>query len=602
MKITRITAEGFLGARSVSVETRQPIQLFAGANGAGKSSVRDAVALALTADLGRVSLKKDAGQLVHAQAQHALCEVVDADGDTWAVTITAAGKIADSQKGREADPVLAYVLDAQRFAGLSLTERRAFLFGLVGLKAEPGDIAQRLEARGCHIGKLQRVLPLLRSGFDAACDEAKTKATAAKGAWRAVTGETFGSEKAKTWRAAVPAYDPGVGKALATELQHAEVALEQWHRQIGGLAAQQQHRTTLHAKLAGLQEQAGRVERLKAKLAADTAQLQHWEKELARVRAAAVGGVAERAGLVHDLAKAVNGLLVLGNVDRDSVVGMQADRALAAYVAEHGPVVGTQAAGQVDHEARAKLPEVEKAHGLLANAVANSQRDLAAAERAGAEAAAIQAELAEPFDSAGLESAQAQVDTLKAQRADTVKKLDAQKSIKALADAADKKTADATAHAEDVAAWDAIAQALAPDGIPAELLAEALAPINDRLAQSAADAQWPAVAISPDMVITYGARPYGLCSESERWRADAMLAEAIAHISGARLLVLDRFDVLDLPGRADLIAWLDVLADNGEIDTALIFGTLKALPASLPATFGAHWLAAGSVEQLKDAA
>jgi hypothetical protein len=602
MKITRITAEGFLGARSVSVETRQPIQLFAGANGAGKSSVRDAVALALTADLGRVSLKKDAGQLVHSQAQHALCEVVDADGDTWAVTITSAGKIADSQKGREADPVLGYVLDAQRFARLDATARRAFLFGLMGVKADAVSVRQRLVAKGCDGALVDRVLPMLRSGFPAAHDEAKSKATAAKGAWRAVTGETFGSEKAKTWRAAVPAYDPGVGKALATELQHADVALEQWQRQIGGLAAQQQHRAGLQAKLPGLQEQAARTDRLKAKLAADNAQLQHWDAELKRVRAAAAGGVVERVGLVHDLAKAVNGLLVLGNVDRDSVVGMQANRALASYVAEHGPVVGTQAAGQVDHEARAKLPEVEKAHALMTSSVANTQRDLTAAERAAAEVQTTLAELAEPFDGAALEAARAQVETLKTQRAEVVKKLDAQKSVKALVDAADKKTADASAHAADVAVWDAIAQALAPDGIPAELLAEALGPINDRLAQSAADAQWPAVNIAPDMFVAYGARPYGLCSESEQWRADAMVAEAIAHISGARLLVLDRFDVLDLPGRADLIAWLDVLADNGEIDTALIFGTLKALPSSLPATFGAHWLAAGSVEQLKDAA
>jgi hypothetical protein len=39
-----------------------------------------------------------------------------------------------------------------------------------------------------------------------------------------------------------------------------------------------------------------------------------------------------------------------------------------------------------------------------------------------------------------------------------------------------------------------------------------------------------------------------------------MLAEAISFQSGLRLLVLDRFDVLDAQGRSDLLAWLDVLA------------------------------------------
>jgi hypothetical protein len=82
-----------------------------------------------------------------------------------------------------------------------------------------------------------------------------------------------------------------------------------------------------------------------------------------------------------------------------------------------------------------------------------------------------------------------------------------------------------------------------------------------------------------------------------------MVAEAIAHLSHARLLVLDRADVLDLKGRADLFAWLDVLATTGEIDSALVFATLKQLPNDLPATVNAHWIEAGSVAQpLKEAA
>ena len=143
------------------------------------------------------------------------------------------------------------------------------------------------------------------------------------------------------------------------------------------------------------------------------------------------------------------------------------------------------------------------------------------------------------------------------QRAELVKKLDTLKALKAQADAAEKKTADAARHHADVVAWDGIGEALAPSGIPSEILAEALDPINTRLQQSAADAEWLTVGINSDMSVTCGDRPYALLSESEQWRADAMLAEAISHVSGLRLLVLDRFDVLDLKGREDLLAWLD---------------------------------------------
>ncbi|MDN6885454.1 recombinase RecF, partial [Variovorax sp. CAN2819] len=148
---------------------------------------------------------------------------------------------------------------------------------------------------------------------------------------------------------------------------------------------------------------------------------------------------------------------------------------------------------------------------------------------------------------------------------------------------------------------------LAPDGIPGQMLAEALEPINTRLQQSAVDAEWLRVGIDADMSITCmtpsgGARPYALLSESERWRVDAMVAEAISFQSGVKLLVLDRFDVLDAQGRGDLLAWLDVLAQNGEIETALLFGTLKALPSDLPATVAAEWINNGHVGQLKEAA
>ena len=51
----------------------------------------------------------------------------------------------------------------------------------------------------------------------------------------------------------------------------------------------------------------------------------------------------------------------------------------------------------------------------------------------------------------------------------------------------------------------------------------------------------------------------------------------------AKKVVLDRFDVLDLKGREDLLYWLDALAEDGEIDTALVFGTLKGQLANFVA-------------------
>lgn len=596
MKIAKLCVSNFLGAAAVDVGTDEPITLFCGRNGSGKSSLRDAVALALSADLGRVSLKKDAPQLIREGADGATCEVVDADGDVFCVSISAGGSMAHQRPAGGVSPTLPYVLDAQRFARLDATERRAFLFGLMGVKMDQGEIARRLEARGCHIGKVQRILPLLRSGFDAASKQAKASATEAKGAWRAVAGEAYGSEKAKTWKAAVPPYDAAAARALATEIKHADVALEQWQQQVGKLQAELERRSALEARLPALREAAGKIDRIQTKLLVDEQSLAGWEADLEKTKAAA--GATPRVGLVHDLARALRETLFFVADSHEFLPAWEA--LLSTYEAEHGSL--TTAAGGGDANARARLPSVQSSRNLLAKSVANDRRDLLAAQQAKAALDELTAELTAEFDVDGLANARAEVDKLKAARAEAVRKSDQLRSIKAQVDAADQKTKEAAEHAADVASWDAIGNALAPDGIPAELLAEALGPINERLLQSAEDTGWPQVVVHDDMRITAALRAYGFLSESERWRVDAMIAESIAHLSGERLLLLDRFDVLDLQGRQQLLGWMHALAETGEIDSALLFGTLKAAPTGLPQTIGVHWIENGVVAQLREAA
>ncbi|MGE0110028.1 AAA family ATPase [Aquabacterium sp.] len=603
MKIDKINIDNFLGARVIDVSTAAPVQLFCGPNGAGKSSIRDAVALALTADLGRVSLKKEAGQLVSEGAKAARCEVITSDGDVYTVGISNAGKITDGASGKASDPVWPYVLDAQRFGQLSANERRTFLMGLMDVKTDPATVKEMLAARSLDAAKIDRIAPLLRAGFDSAHKEAKAKATEARGAWKAITGEAFGSEKAKTWRAEVPKYDAGKLKELQTELQHADVAIASWQQQVGALTAEQRRRDELRAKLPALQEHAGRFDRIMKKLTADEQQLADWQADLEKTLAAA-GQASPRVGLVHELGWSLAFLVFYGDaLDLENENDRRVRAALDAYEAEHGKVSFANDQPVADGKAAARLPSIRASVELCTKAVANDQRDREAARQAGLEVEAIEQELAKPVDEQALAGARKQIASLQAKRAEVHKALDTIQSLKLQAEAADKRTKEAAVHADDVAAWDELGAALAPDGIPAEILAKTLGPINERLAQSAADAAWLKAEINADMVLTGGGRDYRLLSESEQWRVDAMVAEAIAHLSGARLLVLDRFDVLDPASRSDLIGWLDVLADMGEIDTALVFGTLKSLPAGLPPTVAAHWITGGSlVPQLKAAA
>ncbi len=602
MKLTHIDAQNVMGISAVSVALSTPVTLFAGPNGQGKSSLAEAVRMALGGDVKArgVALKKDLAALVHDGAKSGSIEVTLADGlVTFALLPSDKTTPADAYTPHRALP---FVLEPHRFAALDANERRSMLFDLMGLMITPAEVSKRLEARGVDKAKAERVGPLLKAGFDAACAEAKRKGTEAKGAWRAITGETYGAVKAEGWAAAVPKHDAAGAKTLATELQHCDIALEQWQQSVGKLQAEEQRRASLRAKLPALQELAGRLERVQSKLIADEAGLAEWAQKLSAAVASA--GAGPRVGLVHKLAYALHEVLHSLAEDDDEglmehaepVVG--AGVVLAAYEREHGMIGATG-----NPEAQAALPSIRKSRDLMASAAENSRRDLEAIQRAKVEIESITAELAEVFDAAGLAEAREQAEALKVTRAELVKKLDLIKAQKAAAEAAEKKTSDAAAHHADVVAWDLTAAGLSPDGIPGEMLAEALEPFNQRLAQSANDAEWLRVGINADMAITtLDGRPYKLLSESEKWRTDTMLAEAISHLSGLKLLVLDRVDVLDLKGRADLFAWLEVLVDEQELETALLFATLKALPAGLPACVASHWLQDGQVRLLKEAA
>ncbi|KAG0749220.1 hypothetical protein G6F24_015269 [Rhizopus arrhizus] len=146
----------------------------------------------------RVSLKKEMDKLVTEGAKkgEARVEWLDEAGE-----VQACGVALPSGKGSPlADsPFLPYVLDASLFAALDAKDRRRVLFDLTGASASPAEVGKRLKAKGIDLALFEKVKPLLRSGFSAMVGQAKDYASEARGAWKAVTGENYGSEKAIDW-------------------------------------------------------------------------------------------------------------------------------------------------------------------------------------------------------------------------------------------------------------------------------------------------------------------------------------------------------------------------------------------------------------------
>lgn len=559
MKIMSINIQNFLGARAVNVRPTTPVTLFVGHNYAGKSSVQEAIRMALTGESVRVALKKDYGALITNEEKIGFVEVAVEDSSYSVVLPTGKGNHRD-------DPSLPYVLDAQRFAMLDANERRAFLFGLMGLSASGEAVKKKLIDRGCDEHRVNMVMPILRSGFQAAHEEATARARDGKTCWRAVTGETYGEKKASTWKAIKPEFDTNIMGGLQKEIDIVNADLSAANQRLGALQADHKRHAANAQRIAELHEKSGRYSRIAEKLARDEAGLADVEATLAALKDSALS---QNALPCPDCGV----MLVLkdGRLVHAAPLAMGTDSDIA------------------------RLPEHEKALTVMRNSVANDKRDLADSDAAARALAAIEdAEGIKPPDDKDIAAASAALGELARKQSALSVSLNAAREAERKTNLADENTKKASAAHDDVLDWLKIADALAPDGIPGEMLAEALKPLNERLLQSAKDSAWAQVVVHNDMRITSGSREYLLLSESEKWRTDAMIAEAVAHLSNMKLLVLDRFDCLDMKGREDLIAWLDILAQDGEIDTALIFGTLKALPTNMPKTCEAFWLENGA--------
>lgn len=601
MKITAIQTSNFVGARSVEIVVSKPVCLIAGKNGAGKSSVQEAIRMAMTGESVRVGLKKDYGALVTDGQESGFVEVETADA-SYSVVLPS-GKGLHSE-----NPMLPFVLDAQRFARMDDKERRTFLFGLMGVKLDGASVTQRMLDKGLDGKKVEQIAPFLRAGFDAAQKEAAAKARDAKASWKTATGgETWGKDKAPKWQ---PEALPADAEKASTRYENAiakrkevDAELAKAQQELGAAKAEQRRQNEAEAKRLELHEQAGRIDRIQARINHDTADMAAWEEKVAATRekagATPVNPKAPGEFLLRGLASVTDDFLTIANNNPGQFEEELVNRAsthLAEYKKLHGWPHKKEDAP--DPEAVAKLPEYENALALLQRSVANGQRDLEAAQRAAEQLKELDGLKANADTSA----AEAKVAELTEKRNGWQADADKYREVAEKYSRRQALIEQVAKLHQDVLDWTLIADALAPDGIPGELLAEALGPINDRLHVSAGFAEWEQVVIHSDMRITYGLRDYALISESEKWRTDAMIAEAVSFLAGVKLLVLDRFDVLDLKGREDLLYWLDGMAEDGDIETALLFGTLKALPSQLPERIGAHWIDNGTAGNLKEAA
>lgn len=587
MRINSINVSNFLRVKSANIEFTRPVVLVAGPNGNGKSSLAEAVRMAFTETPTRVSMKKDYKKLVHDGEKIGSVVIEHSQGETSFVVPKAEGQ------GQITHGAMPFCLDSGMFARITDQQRREFLLKLMGVKLTPKFVIDALITRGVNKEKADQVTPLLAAGISSAQTEAAAKARDAKVTWKNATGENYGSEKAEGWKADVPDFDQDKINVLTQNIDELQRQIDETNQVIGAVQSPGENIDELQRQLTVAREKGTQYARIQDKLIIDEAQLVEWVEKVDQAKAAAIG---KREGLIHELAFALADLTneqqPLGT-ERESY--QNAITLLCTYEDHHGPLEQ-----QFNEALAAKLPEYERALKLIENSVTNGKRDLQAANFAAQQVTLIEEKIAAAKDSqaqveqlaalqAKLAELRAEIKTKETARDQEVQKMRA-------ADQATLRTEKATAAHEDVKAWEEVSKALKPDGIPSELLSNALAPFNEMLKEFSEVAQWPVVKVLEDMTINFGEHEYSLCGESHQWRVDTLITSAIAATSGINFVILDRFDCLDLQGRADALALIDDLIANKDLECALVLATLKDKPNGLPEHVQAEWIEGGVVQ------
>lgn len=566
MKITRIEISGVLGLLRADIDTTKPITLIAGANEAGKSTLADAVSMAILGTPKRVKLKKELAQLLHEGCDKGRISVLGEDEAIGEFKLPGGQHVV--MPGIVGEQFLEYVLDPSLFARKTPDERRSLLFQLTKCRARPDDTEKMLIAAGVDPLLAAEIKPSLRSGFPGACKEAKERATEYKGVWRGITGETWGSDKANGWAPAVPDVQVDQqqiddAKAQADLL---EVEIGEAQQTLGEVRAKAKAAADAQGEIERLTTEHGLLERRRNKLAIDEQELAKWQAKLEEAEQAASGTPK------HD---------ALTCPHCQGTVAMIGGQLQSYELPETAPDLE---AGKRAGEYRGYVQSAERA-------IANGRRDIAASEAAGVRLEELRKQKDETVSQEAIDNAHQLIVELKQHRDQHLAKYNALSDAMREITGREQRIQQAAAAHKNVMAWLAMADELSPEGIPARILSSAIQPVNDSLELLSNMAGWKKVVIGQDMEITCAGRLYGLMSESAKWRADVLIALAIAQISELRLIVIDRFDVLDADSRQQLLGMLIKLAKADAMDNMIMCGTMKELPAKLPDSVHGVWIA-----------
>jgi DNA repair exonuclease SbcCD ATPase subunit len=547
----KLEIEGLVGVSKAAIDI-EGIAMVCGQTGAGKTTVADAARAVLTGTpaMRGITQKKQMDKLLRKGFEEATVSITE--GLSQGILKYPKGEYLTS-----GDPVASneYVTGNKRFGELSLKERMAAIQEVAGATPTKKDLREVVGKDLLDDENFDKVWKFIQvNGWDGGHKKMAENELKAKGAWEAAAGEKYGSAKAEKL-AGEPKAD---ADTIKSELETAWAALKEVEA-----GAQ---RATLEAQAEGLSEVQERLEREEDEISDLMTAVQEEE---------------ERWMALPKPSKTTDLGLSCPHCAKDFRLEIKevnaGTREYAAVLP--GDLLGdsdTSDAQQAVDEAKTEVAKAKAAlqqkHQSIADlrAVLNAKRDAAAA------LARIEGQEADEEAIAGLR--------------DRVEAIQAQEKAAKSRDVADE------AH-KKVLRYQAIASAIAIDGVRATVLARSLKEFNKRLQDACSSLKCEPAEVFDSFAYWFKGRPYELLSRGEKMVADAVFQIAARDAIGEGVIVVDDVDAASGPMRSGLL----VALRNSKAPALVCVAIAKKEGAPDLAKMGVgrtYWLEDGAVEAL----
>lgn len=531
-----------------------PIALLAGLNGAGKTSIAQAVGCVLTGEPSPVAGRGNAGaaRVMRDGATSAAIELSSDDGIATIIW-------PEARRTMDGTPPEASIYAAGLDSIATLTPKERLRILAQYLHADPtrDELAAALKERGLREPQVVDSLwsSIEVSGWDATERLRRERGAEMKGQWRGVTGAIYGSKIAAMWR-------PDLADLVESDLVSAvSQARHERDNAISAAAVSESERLRLEQEAGELAQRQESADRISAQAANAASAYEKARKAVEKLPPAAQP---------HTLpCPYCDGPIVL---HRDL-----AETRLEKFTGERLDDAELRRRRMAIADADGKRQHAEGQVAILRQDLSKARDAIDRAQRAKERLANWPRAVETGTD----------VDTASAALGRAEKRLNEFRA----------KQQAAEIHAK-IEGNEIAIELLAGDGLRAKKLENVLGVFVRAQLQPLCEAsRWGAVTIDVGGNIAYSGRAYALLSTSEQYRVRAILAVAMAQLDGSRLLVFDGADILDAPSRSGLFGLINAAGLPALVCmTAPRRGQVPDLAAL--GSGASYWLAGGVLEPL----